>query len=114
MFDFTKRNEGNVVILSLNGQLDALTAGKLKPFLDEMIEDENVCVVYDLQQLSLIDSSGVGVIVSTFKRTRAKGGDTRIACIMGQPKEVFQVLNLNKYIDICDTVENAVEMFPKS
>ena len=67
MFDFTKRNEGNVVILSLNGQLDALTAGKLKPFLDEMIDDENVCVVYDLRQLSLIDSSGVGVIVSTFK-----------------------------------------------
>lgn len=113
MLDFSINIEDDVVVIALQGQLDALTAGKLKPVLDELLESDRVRVVYDLRELTLIDSSGVGVIVSTFKRTRTKGGDTNLAGMDGQPKEVFTVLNFHRYIKIFDTVEEAISDLAK-
>ncbi len=105
--------ENGVIILSLRGKLDALTAAKIKPVLDEILSNPGAEIVYDFDGLTLIDSSGIGVIVSTFKRSRADGGDTKIACIHDQPLEVFQVLNLHKYIEVFDAVETAAASFPK-
>jgi anti-sigma B factor antagonist len=113
MFDFQKHIENGVTVLKLKGHLDALTAGKIKPLLDDMLLKRNVYVVYDLQELSLIDSSGIGVVVSTFKRTRALGGNTIIAGIDNQPKQVFNVLCLHKYMEICDSVEEAIDRLSK-
>jgi anti-sigma B factor antagonist len=113
MFEIIKTNEDGIIILSLRGQLDALTSGKFKPILDEVLSSPGTGIVYDFHELDLIDSSGIGVIVSTFKRSRADGGDTKIACIHDQPLEVFRVLNLHKYIEVFDSVEAAKESFPK-
>ncbi len=113
MFEFTKTVENEVVVLALKGQLDALTAGKIKPFLDSLLNGDAVRVVFDLSELTLLDSSGVGVIVSTFKRSRAKGGDTKLAAMQGQPREVFKILNFIRYIEVYNTVDEAVEKISK-
>ena len=111
MLDIEKTTEGDIVVLALKGQLDALTAGKIKPVLDEVLDGDQVRVIYDLKELSLLDSSGIGVIVSTFKRTRVSGGDTKVACLSEQPKEVFTVLSLDRYIDTFDTLDEALMRF---
>ena len=114
MFEFSQRVESGVTVLTLKGQLDALTAGKIKPFLEDLLMNRSVYIVYDLNDLSLIDSSGIGVIVSTFKRTRALGGNTIVAGIVNQPKQVFNVLCLHKYMELCDSVEEAIsKLSPK-
>lgn len=113
MFDVLRTEQEDVVVLSLTGQLDALTAGKTKPMLDEILSNSMVKIVYDLKNLTLIDSSGVGVIVSTFKRSRAGGGDMKLAALCSQPMEVFKVLSLDKTIPIFGSVEEAVASFNK-
>ena len=90
MFKIDRKILGDVVILALSGQLDALTAGKIKPLLDELLAQGDNRIVYDLKELTLIDSSGIGAIVSTFKRARADGGDMKLAGICLQPLEVFR------------------------
>ena len=113
MFKIKKSTNDGIVVLSLEGQLDALTAGKIKPVIDALMDQGTTQVIYDLARLEQIDSSGVGALVSTFKRTRAEGGDTKMACIIGQPREVFKVLGLYRYIDILDSVDTAVASFSK-
>ena len=66
-------------------------------------------VVVDLRALRQIDSSGVGVIVSLFKRIRTAGGQVRLAGLTGQPQAVFKVLGFDKAFDVCDTVEDALK-----
>ncbi|HMW03405.1 MAG TPA: STAS domain-containing protein, partial [Acidobacteriota bacterium] len=44
----------------------------------------------------LIDSSGVGAIVSLFKRVRTLQGDVKIARLRGQPAEIFKLLRLDR------------------
>jgi anti-sigma B factor antagonist len=55
-------------------------------------------VVVDLSFLRVIDSSGVGAIVSLYKRVRATGGDVRVVGLRDQPLAIFQLLRLDRVL----------------
>ncbi len=109
MLEFTLDTLDDVDVIKLKGNLDALTAPELKPTIDELVAGKRVKVVFDLQDLTLIDSSGVGAIVSLFKRVRMLGGDVKIACLANQPKEIFRLLRLDRAFDLFETIEEAAK-----
>jgi anti-sigma B factor antagonist len=47
----------------------------------------------------LIDSSGVAVIVSLFKRSRATGGSLRVIGLRDQPRAIFELLCLDRLFE---------------
>jgi anti-sigma B factor antagonist len=65
--------------------------------------------VVDLAGLTLIDSTGVGVLISLFKRLRALEGHVYFAGLTGQPKEIFRLLRLDRSLDLFANVNEAVE-----
>jgi anti-sigma B factor antagonist len=113
MLEFKREALGEVEILTLKGNLDALTAPELRPTIDELVANRKIKVVFDLHELTLIDSSGVGAIVSLFKRVRMLGGDVKIACLANQPKEIFRLLRLDRAFDLFESVEEARGKFKK-
>lgn len=111
MLDYDKNEEGDVTIFSLKGNLDALTAPTLKKEIEALLAARKINVVFDLSGLELIDSSGVGAIVSLFKRVRTLQGDVKIACLQGQPFEIFKLLRLDRAFEIFDLKEEAIKRF---
>lgn len=87
-------DEGTV--LTIEGTLDAVTAPELRPVLDAIVGEKRNPITIDLSSLRLIDSSGVGVLVSLFKRVRANGGEVRIVGLRDQPKAIFRLLRLDR------------------
>ncbi len=57
-------------------------------------------VTLELSSLRLIDSSGVGVIVSLFKRIRANGGQVKIVGLRDQPRAIFRLLRLDRVFPV--------------
>ena len=82
--------------LTIVGQLDAVSVGDLRGELDRLIESRPLAVEVDLSQLRLIDSSGVGALVSLFKRVRAQGGKVVLRGVRDQPLAIFQLLQLDR------------------
>jgi anti-sigma B factor antagonist len=113
MLEFQKDTRGDVVLLTLKGNLDALTAPELRPTIDEIVATRQLKVVFDLFELTLVDSSGVGAIVSLFKRVRMLGGDVKIARLANQPKEIFRLLRLDRAFELFDSIEDALAKFKK-
>ncbi|MCB9558636.1 MAG: STAS domain-containing protein [Deltaproteobacteria bacterium] len=112
MFEFRESAiEGGIIVLALSGRLDALTALELRPTIDRLVEQKKSKVVVDMANLTNIDSSGVGALVSLFKRSRMLGGDVKIANLQGKPLQIFQLLRLDRAFDIFDTVEQAAARF---
>jgi anti-sigma B factor antagonist len=111
MLDYDKKEQGDVTIFSLTGNLDALTAPSLKKEIEALLAARRINVVFDLQGLELIDSSGVGAIVSLFKRVRTLQGDVKIARLAGQPAEIFKLLRLDRAFEIFETIDEAVARF---
>ncbi|HEY1536336.1 MAG TPA: STAS domain-containing protein [Polyangiaceae bacterium] len=93
--NFSRIDEGATTTLRVRGELDALSAPTLRPLLDELVETDRRDITVDLSGLRLIDSSGVGALVSLYKRIRANGGAVRFAGVTAQPLVIFQLLRLD-------------------
>jgi anti-sigma B factor antagonist len=91
----TRSREGDGARLTVQGELDALTSTELRPTLDELVAERPRQVTVDLSGLRLIDSSGVGALVSLYKRVRANGGDVSFVGVTDQPLVVFKLLRLD-------------------
>lgn len=96
----TVEHTGDETILAIEGTLDALTAPELRTVVDQLVNERRQSVTLELSSLRLIDSSGVGVIVSLFKRIRANGGQVKIVGLRDQPRAIFRLLRLDRVFPI--------------
>ena len=92
--------ENETAILRLRGELDALSCPELRPVLDGLVQDGRQRVTVDLSELRLIDSSGVGAMVSLYKRVRANGGEVRFVGVTAQPLVIFKLLRLDRAFEL--------------
>ena len=81
--------------LAIAGQLDALTSPDLRAEIDSIVESRPTRVEVDLSSLRLIYSSGVGALVSLYKRARAEGSRVEITGLRDQPLAIFRLLRLD-------------------
>lgn len=103
------RQENNIEILKINGSLNALNVGELKKYIDSILASESRVAVLDLEFLEEIDSSGIGAIVSLLKRMRMKKRDVRIFRLRGMVKKLFELLRIDKSMDVFETWNKALE-----
>jgi anti-sigma B factor antagonist len=66
--------------------------------IDSVVSARPRRVLVDLSGVNLIDSSGVGAIVSLYKRLRQEGGDVRVAGLREQPLAIFKLLRLDRVL----------------
>jgi anti-sigma B factor antagonist len=84
--------EMDTALLRVRGVLDALSCPELRLVLDGLVEERKPAVTVDLSELRLIDSFGVGAMVSLYKRVRANGGEVRFVGVTAQPLRHLQAL----------------------
>lgn len=97
---YNRIDNGDETVLQIEGALDAVTAPDLRSVVDQLVDENRKLVTLDLGALRLIDSSGVGVIVSLFKRMRAQGGEVRISGLRDQPRAIFRLLRLDRVFPV--------------
>lgn len=106
-----ERLENTVLVMEVEGRLDASTASAFKDNIRTLVESGQVRFVVDLANLHLLDSSGLGVLVSTLRLAGQAGGDVKIARLTPELKSLFALTRLNKVFEIHESVENAVAAF---
>lgn len=111
MLDVSRSEIGDVTVVQLRGNLDALTAPTLKKEVEALLSIQKTRLIFDFADLELIDSSGVGAVVSLFKRARTLRGDARIARLGGQPAEIFRLLRLDRAFEVHADIEHALNEF---
>jgi anti-sigma B factor antagonist len=92
-----RKDSSHGTILQIEGALDAVTAPELRPVIESLISERCEFVVVDLSSLRVLDSSGVGALVSLYKRLREQGGEVRAIGVRGQPLMIFRLLRLDVY-----------------
>ncbi len=110
-FDYKKEERDRVLIFTLAGSLDIGTVSTMKADIDSLTSSGQHKVLFDLYDLEQIDSSGIGAIIALFKRVRSNKGDVKIARLMGQPKEIFSLLRLDRVFEIHENIEKALDSF---
>jgi len=101
-------DDGSTTFLRIRAELDALSAPELRPMLDKLVDERHPEIVVDLSELRLIDSSGVGALVSLYKRVRATGGGVRFTGVRAQPLVIFKLLRLDVVFGLAEDGVQAV------
>jgi anti-sigma B factor antagonist len=91
--------DAGTLTFRVEGELDALSVPQIRPELDQIVARGPTRVVMDLSALRLIDSSGVGAIVSLYKRIKANGGQVVVNGLRDQPLAIVRVLGLDRVFD---------------
>ena len=64
----------NTLFIHLIGELDECTASKVRDAIDSLIESVNgvIKVVFNLSNLSFMDSTGIGMLIGRYKKLKAR------------------------------------------
>jgi anti-sigma B factor antagonist len=111
MISFVEHQHGAVTELAVEGQLTLEAEGQILARSTELLGAGRTRIVLDLGGLRYIDSSGIGALVSWFKRVRDQQGDLKIANLGAQPREIFRLLRLDRAFEIYDSTEAARRAF---
>jgi anti-sigma B factor antagonist len=68
-------------------------------------------IVLNLQNVTYIDSAGLGTLVSTFHSARSQGATLKLANLGAKFKEVLQVTKLITVFDTYDSEAAAIQSF---
>jgi anti-sigma B factor antagonist len=88
--------QGKTSVLHVGGELDAMSSPELRPTLEALADGPGRNITVDLSNLKLIDSSGLGALVSLYKRACANGGTVSFVGVVDQPLVVFKLLRLDR------------------
>jgi anti-sigma B factor antagonist len=95
-------------VVSVIGEIDVHSGPSLREHLLRALANGERDLVVDLSGVSFLDSSGLGVLVTAHKRTRAAGGSLRLASCRPAVATIFQITALDRAFSIYPTVEDAV------
>jgi stage II sporulation protein AA (anti-sigma F factor antagonist) len=70
--DIKVKKENNILHISMIGELDEYTANFARDCLDNIININNMCktIIFNMQDLSFMDSTGIGVLLGRYKKYR--------------------------------------------
>lgn len=109
--DITTKIDGNVAIINLKGRLDLTSAGQLKEASREFYSRDNCRLVFNMDKVDFINSSGLGALVSILKEVRNRKGELKISNLADYIREVFDITQLSSIFDICENESQALNSF---
>lgn len=107
--EFETRQEGPVLVVSLGGKLDAVTAPDYEQRIRALIDQGQQRLVVDFERLDYISSAGLRALLVTAKLVAAKGGRAALANVRGNVQSVFEMSGFASIFTITDTVATALE-----
>lgn len=104
----TEAKKDGVVVLGLDGRVDASNAGGLEQKILALIDAGETRLVIDCAQLQYMSSAGLRVLLVAAKRLSSTG-KLAIAALNTQIREVFDIAGFSSILDIYRTQDEAVD-----
>jgi len=103
--------EDKICVIRVTGSLGAESVGRFEKTLNIAFSRGLYKIIVDLTEVDYITSAGWGVFIGELKGVREKGGDIKLCGMQPDVYEIFQLLELDHFIQAFDTVEEAEKGF---
>lgn len=103
--------ENEVRIVRLEGYVDAHTFTDFEEELTKLVEAGHFRLLLDLERLTYINSTGLGLLMATFRQVRQQQGDLVIAKMSDKITNIFNLLGFSRLIHTFPTEADALGHF---
>ena len=106
---FEMAKTGNLLIVKVSGELDHHFADEIRIRIDsEIIKPPIRDILFDFNNLSFMDSSGIGMIMGRYKKVKALGGKAWIICNNPNATRILEMSGVFQFIERCQSIHDAV------
>ena len=109
--DITTRSKDEIVILDISGEIDLYNAPEIKEIISKLIDEKKYNVIINLEEVSYIDSSGIGALISSLSNLKKYQGGLKIIHVFASVRKVFELTKLTSFFEIFDSEEEAINSF---
>jgi len=112
MFSIDQRTSGDVTILDLHGKI---TIGEgsvqLRETVRKLLDEGKKKLLLNLGDVSYVDSSGIGELVSCFTTTSNKGGQLKLLNLTKKIQDLLMITKLLTVFEVYDDEAAALQSF---
>lgn len=94
------KEDGKKYIVQLRGEIDIYTAPSLRDKLIPLTEKAGNNIKIDLEEVSYLDSTGLGVFIHAYKSSKQHNSDIEIIHVKDRVFRLFQVTGLNDIMEV--------------
>ena len=106
------RQVGDVSVVDVSGRI-TLGEGSsaLRDTLRDLMAQNNKKILLNLSEVSYIDSSGIGELVSGFTTVANSGGNLKLLGLTKRVKDLLQITKLYTVFDVHEEEAHAIRSF---
>ncbi|HTM49939.1 MAG TPA: STAS domain-containing protein [Bryobacteraceae bacterium] len=110
--NLTTRQVGDVSLVDVSGRI-TLGEGSsaLRQLLRDLLAQGHTKILLNVRNVSYIDSSGIGELVSGFTTVANQGGTLKLLGLTNRIKDLLQITKLYTIFDIHEDEAHAVRSF---
>ncbi len=103
--------ESEVSTVRVDGVVDTITCKEVERAIEGLISRDKHRIVMDLAGVDYISSAGWGVFISHLKEARANAGDLRLAGMIPNVQEIFELLEFDTILNNFQSASQAAQSF---
>ena len=106
------KEHGGIVTLRVQGKLmGGPDADVFRSTIYDLIERDKKKIIVDLGSVNWVNSTGIGILTSSFTTLRKNGGDLKLIHVSEKIQSILYVTKLNLIFECFDSEEEAIASF---
>lgn len=93
-------SEADTARIVADGEIDLATVNKLRSAVTEALQRGARHLTVDLDKVTYIDSSGLGMLIGAHKRTASNGGTLTIRCSQARVLRLLSITGLDRVLRV--------------
>ena len=110
--NFEQENKNGIEVIRITGNLVLTGVKEIKDQLKPIMENESYTnYIFNLSGVSMVDSSGIGFLVSSFNSLKKRGAELVFCGLNDTLQEIFKSTHLHTIFKIEVSEEQALNSF---
>jgi anti-sigma B factor antagonist len=106
------RKRDDVTILDLKGRITIGSGeAQLREAVQQVIDSGDSKILINMKDVSTIDSSGIGELVSAYTKATNRGAKLRLANLPAKVTDILTITQLITVFDVYDSEDAAIQSF---
>lgn len=98
---------GEISVVRVDGVIDTMTSSELEKVMSSLMERSRYNIIIDLGGVDYISSAGWGIFISNIREIRQHGGDLKLARMIPNVYEIYELLEFDSILQAYENVERA-------
>lgn len=103
----------DIQIIKISGEVDIYNCNNLKQMFMSKVESGFKKFIFNMEELTYIDSSGIGILIFIKTTVSKNGGKMVVSGVKDSVNKIFELTKLSSFFTIADELQDGIDILNK-